>query len=480
MSPGGTYNKNAEWALLKRVAKTILRYNMFHPGQPLGVAVSGGADSTALLHLLTELASDWKLPLTVLHLNHHLRGNDSDQDAFFVQQVATRLDLPCLVEHASLDPSAGNLEEAARHARYDFFGRAMRQHSLARIAVGHTLSDQAETVLFRAIRGAGITGLAGIWPVTPEGIVRPLIELTRDEVEAWLQEHRIHWREDSSNRDRRFARNRIRHDLLPVLRQDWNPGVDQALGRLAELCQDEEQYWVETAAALLDQCGAGLWPAVASPGRLPTSQHEVLILDTTRLRALHVAALRRVLREAIRRVRDDSRPVDFEHLEKLVNLVRRTRGSGRVNLPGLSICRSFDRLRLARTTAPPKPYELELPVPGEVRLPDGTFLAATLEPEPPDSRYNTSAGVLDRDRAPGKLALRSWTPGAIFWPAGQPHEIKLKSLFQQARVPSWERAEWPILACGKSVIWARGFGAAQGFAPTGSSRNVMRLWECVR
>jgi tRNA(Ile)-lysidine synthase len=293
-----------------------------------------------------------------------------------------------------------------------------------------------------------------------------LIELTRDEVGTWLREHGIRWREDSSNRDYRFSRNRIRHHLLPTLRQDWNPGVDQALGRLAELCQDEERYWAETAGALVDQA------AVAS--------NSALVLDIAPLKGMQVALLRRVLREASRRVRDDSRPVDFEHLEKVVDLVRRTRGSGRVTLPGLSVCRSFDRLRLSRATPSPKPYDLEFPVPGEVRLPDGTLLAATLAPEPPDSRYNTSAGVLDRDRAPGKLALRSWTPGATFWPAGQPHEIKLRSLFQRARVPSWERAEWPTLAYGESVIWARGFGAAQGFAPTGSSRNVMRLWECVR
>ncbi|HUP04734.1 MAG TPA: tRNA lysidine(34) synthetase, partial [Bryobacteraceae bacterium] len=207
--------------MLRRVVEFITRYNMIKPGSRVGIAVSGGADSVCLLHLLYTLAPEWNLALTVLHLNHKLRGVESEEDEQFVRSLAESLSLPAIVEswqwggpegmpaqasgpHPLLrGPDSGlqqaNLEAAAREARLAFFARAAASTALDCVALGHTRSDQAETVLFRLLRGAGTAGLSGIRPVTPAGIVRPLLAVTRGEVESYLRDRGIAWREDSSN-----------------------------------------------------------------------------------------------------------------------------------------------------------------------------------------------------------------------------------------------------------------------------------------
>ncbi len=225
-------------SLAGAIRRTIERYRMLEPGQRVGVAVSGGADSVCLLYALLELGG---LELSVLHVDHGLRGEESRGDAAFVRELAAGLGLPfCLRE---IDLPAGNLEQEARKARLSFFREHLAQGHADRVALGHTRRDQAETVLFRILRGAGTAGLAGIRPVTAGGLVRPLIDVERAEVEEFLRGRGIAWREDSTNAAPDFARNRIRHRLLPQLAADWNPGIVETLARTAEFAQAEEAYW---------------------------------------------------------------------------------------------------------------------------------------------------------------------------------------------------------------------------------------------
>lgn len=211
--------------MLDLVAATIIRYLMFEPGQKAGIAVSGGADSVCLLDVLRELAPRWNLRLHVLHLDHGIRAEASRQDAEFVRKLAAQLGFPFHLKAVKLSAATRNLEQSAREARIEFFTALISDGVVDRIALGHTRSDQAETVLFRLLRGAGTTGLAGVRPVTSNGFVRPLIELPRDRILAYLKERGLEWREDATNRHTRFARNRIRHELLPYLGREWNPQI---------------------------------------------------------------------------------------------------------------------------------------------------------------------------------------------------------------------------------------------------------------
>ena len=226
-----------------RVLHTIARHAMFSTGQRVGVAVSGGADSVCLLHVLHELAPRWNLHLSVVHIDHGIRGAASQADADFVRSLAGEFALTFHFRQADVPSIDDNMEQAARRVRQEFYRELMQSGMVDRIATGHTRSDQAETVLFRILRGSGFAGLSGIRPVTREGIVRPLLDCTRAEVEAWMAERRIECREDESNEDRSFARNRIRHELLPQLRREFNPQLDEALANLAVIARDEEDWW---------------------------------------------------------------------------------------------------------------------------------------------------------------------------------------------------------------------------------------------
>src|SRR5271157_2057579 len=317
--------------LLARIARFIERHAMFRAGQTAGVAVSGGADSVCLLHILLDLAPRWDLRLRVLHLNHNLRGEDSRADAAFVAALANRLGLPVTVGEADFSVTPGNLEQAAREARLNFFRQRMAGGEVDCVALGHTLSDQAETVLFRFLRGAGSAGLAGIRPVTAGRIVRPLLEVDRAEVEDFLRERGIAWREDASNADPRFARNRIRRELFPQLVRDWNPALAQTLAQTADWARAEESWWEREVDRLA--------------GGLLVRRGGAVLLQAGPLNALPLAAGRRLVRRAIETAKGDLRGVNFGHIGSILDLASSPRGHGCVQAPGLAVLRSFDWLR---------------------------------------------------------------------------------------------------------------------------------------
>ena len=459
--------------LLARIARFIERHAMFRAGQTVGAAVSGGADSVCLLHVLLELAPRWDLRLRVSHLNHNLRGEESRADAVFVTALANRLGLPVTVGEADFSATAGNLEQAAREARLRFFRERMAAGEVDCVALGHTLSDQAETVLFRFLRGAGSAGLAGIRPVTADGLVRPLLEVDRVEVEGFLRERGIAWREDSSNADPRFARNRIRHQLLPQLIRDWNPALAQTLAQTADWARAEEAWWERE----VDRLAAGL--LVPRGG--------AVYLQTGPLAALPLAAARRLVRRAIEIAKGDLRGVSFGHVGSILDLASGARGHGCAHAPGLAVLRSFDWLRfvIPGAAAGPAPYRQPASVPGSLRIP-GAGLEVRLEliekPETSDDKdyvYNSGMGGLDWQRLSGPLEWRSWRAGDRYRPSGSTGEEKVKTLFQRARIPVWERRGWPVLTDGPSIVWVRRFGPAAGYQACPDSRRVLAIREAV-
>jgi tRNA(Ile)-lysidine synthase len=457
-----------EIILLLRVAQTIERHHMFASCDRVAVAVSGGADSVCLLHVLRELAPRWNLALSVLHVNHNLRGGASLADAEFVRALAASLDLPFTLHDLDLSTSPGNLEQSARNARLAFFHDHLTGGLATRVALGHTRSDQAETVLFRFLRGSGATGLAAIRPVTGRGIVRPLIEIERPEIERFLRDRGIAWREDATNACLDFARNRIRHQLLPQLAREWNPALAETLAHTADLSLAEEAYWrdeIDRLAALH-----------------LTRRHGAVLLSAALLTALPLAAARRLVRRAIQLAGGARASSDFRHIARVLALAARPEGTGRAQLPGIEVRRSFDWLYFA-PAAPSPDYSVCAAVPGVTRIP-GTDLAISLEllenpatTEFPDNVYNGEVGCLDWNRVSGPLKLRNWRPGDQYQPVGIPAAKKIKTLFQQARIPVWERALWPVLTDAESIVWVRRFGTAAAVAAGIGSSKVLAVGE---
>jgi tRNA(Ile)-lysidine synthase len=459
--------------VLERVAATIERHHMLARGDRVGVAVSGGADSVCLLDVLLALAPRWDLSLSVLHVNHMLRGAESDADEEFVRRLAADLGLPFSCRAVEVAAEPDNLEQAARRARLDFFRDQLAAGAVNKVALGHTRSDQAETVLFRLLRGAGSAGLAGVRPVAGDGtLVRPLIDVERSDVLMYLGESGIAWREDSTNRDPSFARNRIRHQLLPELAREWNPGIVGILAQTADWAREEEEYWNRE----IERIGEEVW--------LP--DRGALVLDLDRLAAHPVAVRRRLVRRAIELTRGDLRTIDFGHVESILSLASGRDGHGRVQAPGIDAIRSFARLRIATPGSYPglaSMYSLDLPVPGEVGIPGEETRITTELIDNPETKeagedvYNGGMSGMDWSTMSGPLRLRNWKPGDSYRPAGHNSARKLKDLFQESRIPLWERRRWPVVDGTGGIVWSRRFGPAAHSVVAPGTRIVLTIRE---
>jgi tRNA(Ile)-lysidine synthase len=446
------------------VAQTISKYRMLRPGERVAVAVSGGPDSVAMLRALVELREQLGILLSVAHVNHGLRGPESDADEAFTRELAGSLGLDCWVQRAAL--ANGNLEQEGRRIRLHWFRRLVEEKRVDKIATGHTRTDQAETVLFRFLRGAGTAGLAGIHPVLDDHIVRPLIEIDRADVLAYLQSAGHAWREDSSNRNLELARNRLRHELLPRLEREGNPGLSARLAQMADWARDEERYWQQQVQDLAL--------------RYLREEDQVVYLEAPALATLPAAVERRLLRHAVERVKGDLLGIEFGHIEQVRALLAAEDGHGRVQLPGVDVFRSFDQVRLAPVSEPQeRNYSVPLPGPGTYDIPhtQKRLVLELRETGGQDRRYNEESGCLDWEQVPRPLWLRNWRPGDHYQPVGWSGQEKLKTLFQQRRVPLWERRYWPVVASEWEVIWARGFGAASALAAGPGTRMVLEITE---
>jgi tRNA(Ile)-lysidine synthase len=409
-------------------------------------------------------------------MNHHLRGQESNQDEAFVRSLADSLGLRIFVEHASVE--AGNIEQQARNARREFFLRAMRTAGVVdRIALGHTRSDQAETVLFRLLRGSGLTGLAGMRISTPEGFIRPLLTSSREEVRMWATEQGIAWREDSSNAEVKFARNRLRNEVMPDLVRHFNPNLELVLAGTADLAAAEENYWLEAIAPIY--------------AKISKRTHLGIVLATRALRSFHIAVQRRVIRRALSEVRGDLRGIDLRHIDAILAICRREEGHDRVLVPGIDALRSFDQVLLTcpgTFSKEPRGYRRDLAFGQKCELP---FRAGVICVDQVNSESQFCVNfkedqelleVVDLDGRQvavagrsGFLAVRNWEPGDQLHRAGHQGAEKIKSLFQEYRVPLWQRRHWPVLVHRNEIIWARQFGCAHNFKRSEESRRVLRV-----
>lgn len=444
--------------VLDKVRRMIRRYRMLDDGDLVVVAVSGGPDSLALLHVLRLLrASTYpRLRLHVAHLNHRLRGEESDADEEFVRQVAEQLDLP--VTTARVDVAARaehqrrNVEEVGREMRYQFLRDVARDLGAQRIATGHTLTDQAETVLLRLIRGTGGDGLSAIHPVVDDLIIRPLLGVRREETRAFCQQLGIAVREDRTNFDLALTRNRIRLEVLPLLSQ-LNPQVVDALGRVAENLRLDEEY--------LDQLVRSVWSEVAV-----RAERERVALSVERLNALHPALRRRLIRRTVAELRGHSRRLTQAHYTAVDSLLVDGRSGRQIELPhGVRVRREFDALIFSARSEHPVPYRYEL-VEGQP-LRAGEFTIVLRRNVPPQEAERSAGSIrLDESKLPKHLAVRNRRPGDRYVPTGRHHPRKVKTLMLAARIPVSQRAWWPlVVTTDDQIVCAPELPPAACFVP---------------
>lgn len=449
-----------------RVRKTLKAHGMVEPGDRVLAAVSGGADSVALLLCLRRLAPGLGFSLAVAHLNHRIRGAEGDADEDFVRRLSADLGLQCVCETIEVREQAArakrNLEELAREKRYEFLGRAARATGANRIAAGHTLNDQAETVLFRMIRGSGVEGLSAIHPVVGGTVIRPLLECSRDFILEYLRRKGAGYREDSTNRDLRHARNRIRLELVPYLEKHLNPRLIETLSREARQSRE-------------------MWSFMEAEARraLETSRRrsgEDVVVELGPFSALHPALQQHVVRLALKECLGSIRGLTSRHLEAVLTLCRSAQSGDEIRiLRGGVAIRQFDTLVLRKRPAPEGPsFSRSLEIPGGCRVAEaGVTFRATLcpTPDPKTLREKSAArAYLDPSSLPGRLTVRSREPGDRY---GGPGHRKVKKLLIEGRVPLSRRGALPMVADGADVVWI------PGFRPAGTHAARPDAPECV-
>ena len=485
--------------LSDQVHAWITRQRMLAPGDTVVVGVSGGPDSLCLLHVLVRLREQLGIALHVAHLDHRLRGEESAAEARFVAQTARAWELPATVEAIDVRGQAqerhANLHQAARAARYRFLAATARAIAAHAVAVAHNADDQAETVLMHLLRGAGPAGLGGMRPVVPweewgqdketrrqgdkesssrslspgllvsPSLIRPLLTVTRAEIERYCAEHQLEPRRDPTNADLRYTRNRIRHDLMPKL-VEYNPHVVAALGRTAEVCAAEHAFVQQELAAA--------WPALA---RLRAG---AIDFAGAAWRSLHPALQREALRQAYALLQGGE-TLDQAHVEAARAAVERGVGR-RIELPGglalqvgyagsftLGAPREDDGPQLAGQAAP-------LPVPGRVALEHGWVIAA--KPCPPSASLAATPWevYLDAGALAQPLLVRRRRAGDRMRPSGGRGSRRLQDLLVDAKVPRALRDAWPLVTAAETIIWVAGVCLAEGFAAAPDTAHVVKIW----
>jgi tRNA(Ile)-lysidine synthase len=481
-------------ALLRAMEQSRL----LREGDRVGVAVSGGADSVALLLRLVELRKRLSLSLVVLHFNHQLRGRAALEDQKFVARLAEKLKLPFHAGTADVRALAkgdkANVENAARRARYSFFAQASGEQNLDKIAVAHTADDQAETVLAHILRGSGITGLGGIHPQVGK-VIRPLLSVARAELRSFLKSRRQTWREDATNRDVTRMRARIRKKLIPLLEKDFQPRVVEHLFALAAHAREDDALLERLAEKHLAECLENVPGGARVPiAALLASNFEPRLAQISSPQYQNDASSAwssRLIRRIVNKVKSTqaaprSGELTAVHVAQVLELARQGEtGSSRPLPGGIEVRRHSDALVFCpaepkKIAAPNYQYEIDFLLDTTlIQVPElGCAFRFTVIDWPPKRGETRDSGeVLNRDGIRFPLTLRNWRHGDLFRARGHSKPRKLKRLFNEKRIDRWKRVGSPVLVSDGVLIWAHGFGSSAEFAVSDATQTGIVIAE---
>ncbi|NQT79556.1 MAG: tRNA lysidine(34) synthetase TilS [Candidatus Aminicenantes bacterium] len=439
--------------ILEKIKKTIQEFKLFEKKDKILIAYSGGIDSTGLLNLLLELQEEWSFKLFLGHFNHKLRRR-AEEDERFVRRLAQEYSLPLYVRSEDVHTYARirkvNTEEAGRELRYDFLRKTALEIGAAKIATGHTKTDQAETLLIRLMRGSGLRGLAGIFPVVEGKIVRPLIQIEREEIKEYLKEKKIKFCVDESNFDRRFLRNRIRLDLFPYLKKNFEPQIVLHLSRLASIVREED--------SLLERI-----TQEKTQGAILKKNNRIS-LDLKFLSSFPRALARRVVRNFISELKGDLRAISFEDVESVLEMKE---GKENTLKKDIVLRREQGQVFLKKGTPqkirynyiwkgekPLEIVELKLKFQGnKIRKIDSLYI----------SFDDQTRAFLDLGKLKFPLLVRNRREGDRYQPLGAPGQKKLKEIMRAKGIPLSGRERLPVFLSGEDVVWILGLPVSEKF-----------------
>ncbi len=465
------------------VYATIKKYNMLQPGDKLIAGVSGGPDSVCMLHVLNSLKDKLEIELFAAHLNHGIRGDEAEEDQRFVEDFAFSLGLHVFTRFIDVKELAQKeritVEEAGRQARYAFFHELLAQTGANKIAVGHNLNDSVETMLINLIRGSGPEGLKGIEPVRGS-IVRPLIESVRENIEAYCRENALQVRFDSTNAEPIFTRNKVRLQLIPYLKENFNPGILYSLCRTSQLIYDENELLRVLAEQSYEEC-------------VEYSDSDSIQLKLDKLNTLHIALKRRVLRIALEKVKGSLKEVEMNHIEQALRIAECEKTGRWIRIPGNVIVKiSYGRLIAAHVQAKETSnYSYLVPIPGEIEISEtGARLTVRIVNSKEAGQIGKSHDIclLDyqmlsankviprtEDSGEPQMVVRNRRNGDVIKPSGMKGTKKLKDYFIDEKIPREQRSVIPLIAVGNEVIWVVGRRYSERYRVNNQTKEVLVL-----
>lgn len=457
--------------MLNKVKETIKKHNMFDMEDCIVVAVSGGPDSVALLKVLSVVSGEHRLSLVAAHLNHGMRGKESDSEEVFARKLCESMgiafeseymDIPALVKGEKRSP-----EDICRDVRYNFFEKVRKKYKADKIALGHNLDDQAETVVMKFLRGSGMGGLRGILPMRDGTYIRPLISVTRNEILTFLKKEGMEFVTDSSNIEDIYLRNRIRNRLIPELRENYNPGLEENLGHTADIIRVENDYINTEVEDVLTTWGID-------------RDNDDIRINIQELVKLHEAIQRRVIKTLLQNCSHQKKGIGYLHVKSVMALITGGSPNGILNLPfDLEVRREYDLLVISKTKTPSgrnHEFHYTVEIPGKIDIKElGIKATFDLIDSAPTLNFDTGRTIfMDYENISFPLIIRNMKPGDRIQPFGMNGSKKVKSFFIDEKIPKNRRKEIPLLIDQKSVLWIMGMRLSERVRITDKTTKVVK------
>ncbi len=437
------------------------------------MAVSGGVDSVVLLHLLKRLQDDYKLELIVAHLNHSIRKEEAERDASFVQSLASSNNLQCELGVADVPVLMANkdlsLQVAAREARYNFFDLLCKKHQADKVALGHHMDDQAETVLMRFLRGTGAKGLKGMEPVREGTYIRPLIDITRKEIEDYAKDEALSFMTDSTNFKDIYLRNKVRYELLPFLEKNYNPNINEDIVRLSRLMKRDDEFLESAAEKHLKDM-------------IKLDNEEIVTVSLKHLMSIHKALRTRVLRGLWEKLSGHITGIYSYHIESILDLLESDTPNSKVDLPyGVRFVREYEHVSFTRKAECPVPaFKHTVNIPGLTVIPEAgmTLRSEVVECSNKNRigfKINKNEAFFDYDRLHSPIYVRGFEPGDCFRPFGMAGKKKVKDLFIDLKIPRIKRMNIPLLFSQDNLVWVVGLRRSEEAKIVDTTTMVLKL-----
>ncbi len=455
--------------VFEKVKNSIKEHGLIQEGDKIIVGVSGGPDSIMLLHILNRLKEEMNLQLYAAHLNHQIRGIEAQKDAYYMAQTCESMDIKYFIKSIDVpkycDDNGMSVEEGARKLRYEMFEEIKKTVRANKIAVGQNLNDQAETVIMRVMRGTGLQGLKGIEHIRKDGIIRPILDISRDEIEKYCDEHDLNPRIDQTNLESIYTRNKIRLELLPFMKEHFNENIIEAIVRMSSNIKNDSDYIEQNTNEVFD--------------RITTKKDKAIEINFSEYKDLHIAIKSRIIRKAIEFLCGNTKNIEQKHINDIFGLENEDKIDKQINLPnGIFVYRQEKKFILTTEEIVIEDIEFcyNIPSNGYKKIREIGLLIETETTKINNYRggkFNKDTKVFDLDKIEGGLIIRNRESGDKIKLSGG--SKKLKDLFIDLKVPREDRSKIPVLQDEQGILLVGDYRQSENYKVDSTTKEVLKV-----